>query len=66
MVGPGDGGGWRVYDDPSDFPPFLCPDCLGANTWTDPVPVVHERRTVGFTEGGRSCADCWERRLLEP
>lgn len=54
---------WRLYDDPADFPPFLCPECLSANTWTDPVPVVGGNETIGFVEGRRSCVDCWSRRL---
>jgi len=61
--GAGDHQGWRVFDDPGDFPPFLCPDCLGANTWTEPIPVVQGSRTIGFTEGPRGCSDCWERRI---
>jgi len=61
-----EGHGWRVYLDPADFPPFLCADCLGSNTWTDPVTVMAKGQPVGYVEGRRGCTDCWERRLTVP
>jgi len=60
---PADSTGWAVYDDPADFPPFLCTICLSSNTWTEPVPVLAHHRTIGYVPGIRGCVDCFDRRL---